>query len=79
MEGGDRDSEDGTNLSDVAGVIPRAIHHIFTTLDRNDSEYTVKCRYVLSSLLQGQSAPACHSASTQHLKSKNSQINCLLA
>ena len=45
MEGGDRDSEDGTNLSDVAGVIPRAIHHIFTTLDSNDSEYTVKCWY----------------------------------
>jgi len=45
MEGGDRDSADGNNLSDVAGVIPRAIHQIFTTLDGNDSEYTVKCRY----------------------------------
>lgn len=45
MEGGDRDSADGHDLSDVAGVIPRAIHQIFTTLDGNDSEYTVKCRY----------------------------------
>ncbi len=44
MEGGDRASEDGNNLSEVAGVIPRAIHQIFTTLDGNDSEYTVKCR-----------------------------------
>ena len=44
MEGGDRDSADGNNLSEVAGVIPRAIHQIFTTLDHNDSEYTVKCR-----------------------------------
>lgn len=44
MEGGDRDSADGNNLSEVAGVIPRAIHQIFTTLDTNDSEYTVKCR-----------------------------------
>ena len=47
MEGGDRDSADGNNLSEVAGVIPRAIHQIFTTLDHNDSEYTVKCRRVL--------------------------------
>ena len=44
MEGGDRDSADGHDLSEVAGVIPRAIHQIFTTLDGNDSEYTVKCR-----------------------------------
>lgn len=44
MEGGDRDSADGHDMSDVAGVIPRAIHQIFTTLDGNDSEYTVKCR-----------------------------------
>ena len=47
MEGGDRDSADGNNLSEVAGVIPRAIHQIFTTLDHNDSEYTVKCRHEL--------------------------------
>ena len=46
MEGGNRDSSDGSNLSEVAGVIPRAIHQIFTTLDAHDSEYTVKCSFL---------------------------------
>eukprot|EP00884_Botryococcus_braunii_P002389 jgi/Botrbrau1/12150/Bobra.0186s0062.2 len=45
MEGGERSSSDGT-LSDVAGVIPRAISQIFQTLDSNDSEYTVKCSFL---------------------------------
>ena len=31
----------------VAGVIPRAIAQIFSKLDSEDSEYTVKCRCVV--------------------------------
>jgi hypothetical protein len=33
-------------LSAMAGVIPRAIHHIFGYLENRASEYTVKCRCV---------------------------------
>ncbi|KAK9804380.1 hypothetical protein WJX72_010110 [[Myrmecia] bisecta] len=46
MEGGDRNSTDGSNLSEVAGVIPRAISQIFNHLDGINSEYTVKCSFL---------------------------------
>lgn len=46
MEGGDRNSSDGRDLSDVAGVIPRAISQIFNHLDSINSEYTVKCSFL---------------------------------
>ncbi|KAK9822824.1 hypothetical protein WJX81_005423 [Elliptochloris bilobata] len=46
MEGGARNSEDGFDLSEAAGVIPRAIHQIFTTLDAHGAEYTVKCSFL---------------------------------
>ncbi|KAK9827565.1 hypothetical protein WJX74_010806 [Apatococcus lobatus] len=46
MEGGDRNSEDGHDLSEVAGVIPRAINQIFHHLDSINSEYTVKCSFL---------------------------------
>lgn len=46
MEGGDRNSDTGKDLSEVAGVIPRAIQQIFTKLDTDDSEYTVKCSFL---------------------------------
>ena len=39
-QGGPRNSGDGAGLSAEAGVIPRAIHQIFSTLDANDAEYT---------------------------------------
>jgi kinesin family protein 11 len=45
-QGGPRNSSDGDGLSDEAGVIPRAIHQIFSTLDENDAEYTVKCSFL---------------------------------
>lgn len=45
-QGGARNSEDGFDLSDAAGVIPRAIHQIFTTLDAHGAEYTVKCSFL---------------------------------
>lgn len=34
------------DLSEVAGVIPRAISQIFSKLDTDDSEYTVKCSFL---------------------------------
>jgi len=46
MEGGDRNSADGRDLSEVAGVIPRAISQIFQHLDSINSEYTVKCSFL---------------------------------
>ena len=46
MEGGDRNSDTGKDLSEVAGVIPRAISQIFSKLDTDDSEYTVKCSFL---------------------------------
>ncbi|KAK9807071.1 hypothetical protein WJX73_000118 [Symbiochloris irregularis] len=46
MEGGDRNSDTGKDLSEVAGVIPRAISQIFAKLDTDDSEYTVKCSFL---------------------------------
>ncbi|EIE18562.1 kinesin-domain-containing protein [Coccomyxa subellipsoidea C-169] len=48
MEGGPRNSGEGSSgeLSDEAGVIPRAIHQIFSILDENDAEYTVKCSFL---------------------------------
>ncbi|KAL3151849.1 hypothetical protein ABBQ38_012814 [Trebouxia sp. C0009 RCD-2024] len=46
MEGGDRNSTDGRDLSEVAGVIPRAISQIFQHLDSINSEYTVKCSFL---------------------------------
>ncbi|DBB12142.1 TPA: hypothetical protein ACH3X3_006251 [Trebouxia sp. C0006] len=46
MEGGDRNSADGKDLSEVAGVIPRAISQIFQHLDSINSEYTVKCSFL---------------------------------
>ena len=33
-------------MSEVAGVIPRAIHQIFQHLDSIDSDYTVKCSFL---------------------------------
>ena len=45
-QGGARNSEDGFDLSEAAGVIPRAIHQIFTTLDAHGAEYTVKCSFL---------------------------------
>ncbi|BDA48169.1 Kinesin-like protein KIN-5C [Coccomyxa sp. Obi] len=48
MEGGPRGSGEGSGeeLSEEAGVIPRAIHQIFSILDANDAEYTVKCSFL---------------------------------
>ncbi len=47
-QGGPRNSGEGSSgeLSDEAGVIPRAIHQIFSILDENDAEYTVKCSFL---------------------------------
>ena len=45
-QGGARGGEDGQALSCAAGVIPRAIDQIFTTLDGHDAEYTVKCSFL---------------------------------
>jgi kynureninase len=45
-QGGARNSADGFDLSEAAGVIPRAIHQIFTTLDAHGAEYTVKCSFL---------------------------------
>lgn len=42
MEGGDRKSIDGVDLSEAAGVIPRAIKEIFEDLEANALEYSVK-------------------------------------
>lgn len=42
MEGGDRKSIDGVDLSDAAGVIPRAIKEIFDNLEENAIEHSVK-------------------------------------
>lgn len=46
MEGGDRKSTDGKDLSAEAGVIPRAINQIFQHLDSINSDYTVKCSFL---------------------------------
>jgi len=46
MQGGARNSSEGTDLTDSAGVIPRAIHQIFSILDANEAEYTVKCSFL---------------------------------
>ena len=46
MEGGDRGGTDGRQLSEAAGVIPRAINQIFAHLDSMDSEYTIKCSFL---------------------------------
>lgn len=43
MQGGDDSSAE---LSAAAGVIPRAVHQIFTYLDSINSEYTVKCSFL---------------------------------
>ncbi len=47
-QGGPRSSGEGSGkeLSEEAGVIPRAIHQIFSILDANDAEYTVKCSFL---------------------------------
>lgn len=36
MEGGPRNSVDGSNMSKEAGIIPRAIKQIFDAIDSND-------------------------------------------
>jgi kinesin family protein 11 len=36
MEGGPRNSVDGSNMSKEAGIIPRAIRQIFDAIDSND-------------------------------------------
>ena len=46
MQGGARNSSEGTDLTEAAGVIPRAIHQIFSILDANEAEYTVKCSFL---------------------------------
>jgi Kinesin motor domain len=47
MEGGMRDSSDGSKLSDVAGVIPRAINQIFEHVGRIGGDLnTVKCSFL---------------------------------
>jgi Kinesin motor domain len=47
MEGGLRDSSDGSKLSDVAGVIPRAINQIFEHVGRIGGDLnTVKCSFL---------------------------------
>ena len=45
MEGGDRESADGVQLSARAGVIPRAIKQIFDTL-KGKTDYTVKVSFL---------------------------------
>ncbi len=46
VQGGARNTSEGTDLTDSAGVIPRAIHQIFSILDANEAEYTVKCSFL---------------------------------
>eukprot|EP00873_Tetraselmis_striata_P027928 jgi/Tetstr1/448192/TSEL_035483.t1 len=46
MEGGDRQSVDGCDLSDVAGVIPRSIKEVFDRLESNALEYSVKVTFM---------------------------------
>lgn len=46
LQGGHRNNSEGTDLTDSAGVIPRAIHQIFSILDANEAEYTVKCSFL---------------------------------
>ena len=46
LQGGPRNSSEGTDLTNSAGVIPRAIHQIFSILDANEAEYTVKCSFL---------------------------------
>lgn len=46
MEGGDRQSDDGVNLSEVAGVIPRSIKQVFDRLESNALEYSVKVSFM---------------------------------
>jgi kinesin family protein 11 len=45
MEGGPRNSVDGSNMSKEAGIIPRAIKQIFDAIDSNDvTDSSVKVR-----------------------------------
>lgn len=47
MEGGERSSNDAANLeTNSAGVIPRAINHIFQALEQTNTDYTVKCSFL---------------------------------
>ena len=46
VQGGTRNTSEGTDLTDSAGVIPRAIHQIFSILDAYEAEYTVKCSFL---------------------------------
>ena len=46
VQGGARNTSEGTDLTESAGVIPRAIHQIFSILDANEAEYTVKCSFL---------------------------------
>ena len=46
LQGGPRNTSEGTDLTNSAGVIPRAIHQIFSILDANEAEYTVKCSFL---------------------------------
>lgn len=47
MEGGERSSNDTANLeTNTAGVIPRAINHIFQSLEQTNTDYTVKCSFL---------------------------------
>lgn len=45
MEGGDRESVDGAQLSSRAGVIPRAIKQIFDSL-QGKTDHTVKVSFL---------------------------------
>ncbi|KAF8471700.1 P-loop containing nucleoside triphosphate hydrolase protein [Kalaharituber pfeilii] len=42
---GDMKDNHGT-FSEAAGIIPRSLHNLFTSLDASGSEYTVKCSFL---------------------------------
>lgn len=59
MEGGPRNSVDGSNMSKEAGIIPRAIKQIFDAIDSNDvTDSSVKVHAGSSRLLLAPHAAA---------------------
>lgn len=69
MEGGPRNSVDGSNMSKEAGIIPRAIKQIFDAIDSNDvTDSSVKVRAGNSRLLLAPhaAAPGCCVAMAGH-------------
>jgi hypothetical protein len=51
MEGGPRNSVDGSNMSKEAGIIPRAIKQIFDAIESNDvTDSSVKVRHHMQQL-----------------------------